>query len=938
MRLLHKHTHQSHAHNHMLWKAHALYHFSFILFSFYFLLFFSSCSTQKANWSNIQFHNTTAHYNIWWNGNESLRSGIEQLEDRCKDDYTRILPVYKMGTKEESMSFYPQFDRAVEKSIKGIKKHSIFINGQEHVPYISKCYLLTAYATFYKHDFVTAASTCQMLVSQYAGTAIADEAAVLQARCSTLDKRYQDAESALDELVTAAGKGNFASQQKLNLYLAMAECTLPQEKYKKGVQFLKMALDEHPSRQQKARICFILGQIYQSQDKRPTASKYYEKVLKYGPSYEMEFNARLNMASCADLQHTDREKLERLLDRMMKDKKNEEFLDQIHYAKGEMYMGMRDIQNAIEEFRISTAVSQNNPAQKARSAIRLAGILYDKIQDYDRSQTYYDTAISIIKSDYPHYSDYKSRYDLLTSLVSYTRIITRNDSLITIANMPESERLQLITKKIDELKKAEEAAKEKELLEQLANDGKALQNTLQGDWYFYNSNIVQKGKESFRQKWGIRSLEDFWFLSKKGTLGMNMLAMSDEPSQDEEVLASDNDTAAKADATDKKAAGGNPDDPHDVAYYMKDLPKNSTEQDSMQAQTAVCLLNAGYIYYDGIHNIPKALECYLRMANDYTDNDEIVQAFFMLYKIYDKQGNTPNSSYYKNMVLMGFPDSDFSNLILDEDYYKEIMRRSLLIKEDYDEVYNLYRRHRYDEVLNAVATAKELYEGNPMLGKFRYWEGLAYAKMDNRNNAIATLQSIIKDFPPTDSIVPLAQAQLNFLLGDGGQYVTNSGADEAIDIPDPTDNKPDITAAYKPLDNASGKQTTEDLPPEAQLFRYKEGMAHQVIILVKEKKIRATQLQSKVGSFILNYYANSGYKVSPLMFNDSTQMVTIGTFNNASEAKDFALHLKLAEGPMSDYSSEDYQIFAISKQNYTTLYNRKRVDAYKQFYDKYYMP
>ena len=81
-----------------------------------------------------------------------------------------------MGTKSESQSLNPQFDRAIEKSVKGIKKHSIFVDGQEHVPYIPKCYLMTAYATFYKHDFVTAASTCQMLQTQYAGTAIGDEA------------------------------------------------------------------------------------------------------------------------------------------------------------------------------------------------------------------------------------------------------------------------------------------------------------------------------------------------------------------------------------------------------------------------------------------------------------------------------------------------------------------------------------------------------------------------------------------------------------------------------------------------------------------------------------------------------------------------------------------------------------------------------------------
>ena len=860
------------------------------------------------------------------------------METSCKDDYTRLLPVYKVATKEESMALYPQLDCAIEKSIKGIKKHSIFINGQEHVPYISKCYMLTAYATFYKHDLANAASTCQTLVAQYSGTAIADESAILQARCATMDKRYQDAENSLDELMTALGKGNFSPKQKLNLYLAMAECTLPQEKYKKGVQFLKLALEENPSRQQKARIYYILGQIYQELDKRPTASKYYEKVLKCGPSYEMEFNARLNIASCADLQHTDREKLERLLDRMLKDRKNEDFLDQIYYAKGEMYMGMRDIKKACEAFKTSTAVSKTNPAQKARSALRLGGILYDKMQDYDHAQIYYDTAMGIIKPDYPHYANHKSRYDLLTSLVSYTRVIDRNDSLIAVANMSESERMTLINDKIAALKKAEEEAKERELLEQFASDAKSQQNTLQGDWYFYNSNTVQKGKETFRQRWGMRSLEDYWFLSKKGMLGMNMLAQGNDNTEDEgdEKTESDGTDDTKTDEKDSKASG-NPNDPHNVAYYLKDLPKSPEEQDSMQAQTAVCLLNAGYIYYDGIHNIPKALECYLRMANDYTTNSEIVQAFFMLYKIYDKQGNTPNSNYYRDMVLMGFPDSDFSNLILDEDYYKEILRRSKLIREDYDEVYALYRKHRYDDVLNSVATAKELYTNDPMLGKFRYWEALAYARTDRKDRAVATLQGIIADYPRTDSIVPLAQAQLDFLTGDGSKYVTNSGSDETINDPASTEPTPPSLTSSDGQRSEMRRTAPNELSPEAKLFRYKADMAHQVIILVKEKKIRATQLQTKVGSFIMNYYANSGYKTSPLMFTDSTQMVTISTFNNANEAKDFAIHLQRPEGPLTDYSPEDYQVFAISKQNYTTLYNRKRVDAYRQFYDRYYL-
>ena len=918
-------------------------HFNFpFYFLFISLLVFSSCSTQKATWGNVRYHDLTTHYNIWWNGNESLKKAVATMERNSKDDYTRILPVMVVGSREGNKSLYPDLDRAIEKGVKGVKKHSIFVDGREHVPHIADCYLLTAYATFYKFDFPTTANTCQMMLYQYAGTPVADEAAVLLARCSTMEQRYQDAETALDELVVRAGKGDFDKHQRLGLYMAMAECTLPQEKYKKAVQFLKMALDEHPSRSQKARICYILGQVYQQHDKRPTATKYYQKVLACGPSFEMEFNTRLNLASCADLQHTDRAKLEKLLDKMLKEKKNEEFLDQIYYAKGEMLMGFRETKKACENFRKSVALSQNNPAQKARSALRLGGILYDKYQDYDQAQLYYDTAMAIIKSDYPHYREHRARYDILSSLVSYTRVITANDSLIAVAQMPESKRQELIAGKIEQLKKDEEAAKEKELLDQLNADTKAQLNTLQGDWYFYNSKTVQQGKETFRQRWGNRILEDYWFLANKGMLGMNMLAQQSAPAEEEEKPEGADTTSTTSDtsSTSKTGkAGGNPDDPHDVAYYLKDLPLAEAQQDSLQQITAVSLLNAGYIYYDGLHNLPKAMECYLRMAENYTTNPEIVQAFYMLYKIYDRQGNTPSANYYKDMVLLGFPDSDFANLILDEDYYKEILRRSQLIREDYEAVYNLYAKHRYGEVLNSVAVAKQLYEGNPMLGKFRYWEGLAYARTDRKREAIATFQGIVDDYPETDSIVPLAQAQLDYLQGEGGRFIAGGGSDdETLADAGPTDKDAKDASSTSSTSETSKTSiaSSEELPPEAQLFRYRENMTHYVLILINNRRLRATEIQMKVGEFNGQYYANMGYRVSPLMFTDTTQMLTVNRFNNAKDALDYCRHLARPESPLSQYAEGDFTVFAISTQNYATFYNRKRIDAYTLFYNKYY--
>ncbi len=905
------------------------------IFHFSFSVLLTSCSTEKATWTNIQYHNTTCHYNVWWNGNESLKAGIEQLDKKCMDDYTAILPVYKTGTDDDARSINPQMDRAIEKGVKGIKKHSIFVKGEEHVPYIKECYLLTAYATFYKHDYASTINTCQILAGQFSGTRAGDEGAILKARCYTMEKQYTEAEANLDNLLVDLEKGNFSQSEREKLYLAMVEACLPQEKYKKSVQYIKEALNVTNDLRTKARLNFIMAQIYQKLDKRPVAAKYYNKVLSYGPDYVMEFNAKINAASCADLEHSDVGKLEKILNQMLADKKNEEFRDQIYYAKGEMYMGLKDAQKACDNFRLSVAAATQNQAQKAKSSVRLGEILYETYENYTHAQLYYDTAIHIINKDYPNYREIKNRYDLLTSLVAYTSVYERNDSLLAVAAMPEAERRALIESKIEDLKAQEAAAKEKELLEQMINDSKAQSNTLVGDWYFYNANTVQKGKETFRQRWNMRLLEDNWFLSHKSMISMNSLFDEDNDGGDEVKDSTDIDST-KTDLNDKKKLGkdGDPNDPHSVAYYTKDLPTTQEQIDSMDYATAISLLNAGYIFYDGLENTTRALECYLRMANEYTSYEEIVQAFYMLYKIYNKQGNTPSANYYRDMVLLGFPDSDFANLIRNENYYKELINRNQEVKELYAEVYNLYRRRRYNDVITHANDVITTYAKDPTLPKFQYWQGLAYANTGDVAEAINILQSIVDNNPKTDSIVPLAKAQLAYLKSDKKYERDTSEVITDLDEERVTGNISKNSATLKPTDNSADSDS--ELPEEALLYRYRENQQHYVIIIINDKNINATELQYKLIDFNSTYYSNMGYKANAILFTDSTQLVTIHRFVTATEALNYYKHLKQEESPLRQYSPSDYTFFPISTQNYATFYNRKNIAAYTAFFEKYY--
>ena len=898
-------------------------------------LLLASCSTKKAKWVNVRYHNLTCHYNVWWNGNESLKAGRLKLYAAATDDYSTFLPPEPLGTEENAQSVQPEMDRAIEKGIKGVQKHSINVKGKEHVAYIKDCYLLTAYASFYKQDFASTRNSCNILLTNFPSTSEAAEAAVLTARCMVRDRSYTEAETLLSDLAAKLDAGDFPKSQADKLYLAMVEALLPQEKYKKTVEYIHLVLDATSSSLLKARLTYLLAQIYQHLDRRSVAARYYAKVPSYHPPYVLEFNARLGEASCADFQHSDIKKLERRLDAMARDAKNAEYLDRIYYAKGEMFLGVKDAKRACDNFRRSAALAAPGSQQKARSAFRAAEILYDLYENYDLAYLYYDTVAQIATRDFLGYHEVRRRHALLAELTSYTRVFHRADSLLAVATLPEEQRLALINAQIDTLRRHEQQAREQALLSDLAADAKAQSNTLTGDWYFYNASTVQKGKEAFRQRWGMRLLEDLWCLSDRTVssfaLPDDMASTSPDPSSaDPDAPSAD---PAAPSPTAKFDPTGDPSDPHSIAYYLKDLPTTPRQLDSLDSLIPPSLLGAAYIYFDGIGNLPLALQCYHRLAEHYTAYPPAVQAFYMLYRIYDRQGNTPQADYYRDMVLLGFPDSDFANLIRDEQYARQLLLRQQRIADLYATLYDYYQQHRYASVLDLAAEVESTYPDHPSLAKFRFWKALALARTSRTDQAIALLDSLASTTAPTDSIHPLAQAQLRTLrLGTLASTTTLEENTTLPDLPTPATDAP----AASPTTADPEPPAEQPLPPEALHYRYRARQQHFVAILIDDRTINATELQYRLADFNTQFYPNSGYKANAVLFTDTSQLITIHSFADEAEAMRYYRHLLAPESPLQAYPEPSRTPFPISSQNYSTFYNRKNLAAYLAFFQKYY--
>jgi len=260
------------------------------------MLFFFSCSTKKNTFTRRVYHNLTAHYNAYFNGKEALNEGRAELIKKNKDDFTKVLPVFELGTKSDAQSVYNFMDRAIEKASIIIQRHSIFIKGKEHIKWIDDAFMLIGKSYYYKQEYDLALQTFNYVLNKYKDGDTKYEAIIWKARVLTQQGKIEDAEVVLSSIEKKIEKNN-ANRKAEKLYpLAYADVLLKQQKYEQGIEYLQQAMRLNKSKHVRTRLSFILAQAYQRSGNALRANKYYKKVLGMNPIYDMEFATKINLA------------------------------------------------------------------------------------------------------------------------------------------------------------------------------------------------------------------------------------------------------------------------------------------------------------------------------------------------------------------------------------------------------------------------------------------------------------------------------------------------------------------------------------------------------------------------------------------------------------------------------------------------------------------
>lgn len=251
------------------------------------------------------------------------------------------------------------------------------------------------------------------------------------------------------------------------------------------------------------------------------AYKTFGEVARSNPPYELEFASRIRQTEV--FSGTNYLKVVKMLENMAKSQKNKDYLDQVYYALGNVYLSREDTVNAIKNYQLGIDKSTLNGMDKAICQIKL-GDIYFTMRDYVKAQPCFSGALAGIQKEYRDYERVSKLSAILDELVVHVEAVHLQDSLQALAKLPEAERLAIIDKKIEEVKKEEEEAKalaEKEayLAEQEAKgtgidrpgtetNAVVLPNASGGaSFYFYNPQTVAQGKTQFQRKWGRRPLK-----------------------------------------------------------------------------------------------------------------------------------------------------------------------------------------------------------------------------------------------------------------------------------------------------------------------------------------------------------------------------------------------------------------------------------------------
>ncbi len=746
-----------------------------------------SCSRKNDSFINRSWHAVGTEYNVLYNGNVALESGRESLNSTYTDNYWEILPIERMQIFEEvtlpGQSKNADFERAEEKAVKGIQRHSMNIQGKEKNPQIDEAYLLLGKARYFDQRFIPAQEAFNYILFKYPASDKINQAKIWREKTNL---RLDNYDLAIDNLKRLLRQERIEKQDLADATSTLAQAYIYTQKLDSAIVQLDIAANATRSNEERGRYRFIQGQLYNAQGKKDTANIAFDRVIELHRKTPRIYyiSAYIEKAKNFDYENGDKLAFLELLTDLEENRENRPYLDKIYHQIGEYHFRNESDSIAVSYYNRSLRTNSRDKFLNARNYNILGDWNFDNAE-YRSAGAYYDSTLTNLDKKTKLFRSIKRKRDNLEDVIYYEDIAIRNDSILNLVNMSEEDQLAYFNSFIDKLK--EKAEEEKARLEAEEKRAKGVARIIGSDkdksggnarnlqkgggsFYFYNDQTVAYGKNEFIQIWGERQLEDNWRWSDKRSAG----GVTDEL---DSVIA---------EATEEEL--------YDPEFYLSKIPVEQTAIDSLWKDRNFAYYQLGLIYKDKFSEYELAKDKLTGLLESNPEERLILPAKYNLYKIYGLLGLNGEAEITKNDIIKNHPDSRYATILLNPGI--ELSEDESSPEYVYKNLYKRFDDHEYMAVIEECDKYISLFDGEDIVPKLEFLKAVSKARVYGFESYKESLNYIALNYPNSpegkeaetmiQSALPLLENS-TFVDDEGGKnfkVIYQFDSEEFEDIPD----------------------------------------------------------------------------------------------------------------------------------------------------------
>jgi predicted negative regulator of RcsB-dependent stress response len=638
---------------------------------------------------------------------------------------------------------------AEAKALKAINKYSVTRNGEEKNKTIFDAYMILVQSRIYRGKSLEALDALN-----YVFTHMKDDKRIALARIyqGLAYDKIKDYHRAHETFAKLKGEDINKSYAKL-LSIYYSESLLDAGKKEEAAQELDNAFELNSNRKLKSRIAYLRGQVLENLNQNDKARESYTAAYKYANDFEFEVKSQIAIAKTFNGKG-DYAGAKNYLEGISKKGTYGSRKNEFYYALGLMANKAGKKDEAQQFFRKSLFEKVSDPQIRGLAYYEI-GKSYLEKNDYIGAGSYYDSALAVMTYE-PSRILLKDQSAYIKKISKNYYLIKKNDSILSLAKMDNTQKTDYFTKYIEKLKvKEEREEQERRRAERskgfdtgdysansiFANSSNAFEDfgvTTKG-FYFSNTGTVSKGTSSFKQVWGDRALADNWRFSKK------MASIEDMKNEALGVTSAPNPRR------------------FEPAFYIEQIPTDQGKLSQLKKDRDTASLGLGIMYQNYFTNTPLATKTLYDLVDVKPEEKVMLQALYEIFAMnYEK--NPQASEKAKQILLADYPYTSYAEFARNPKN-KSFVKSTEEVENEYKKAYALFESEKFAESKDIIDQTILKFPKDALIPKLYLLNAFNAGKSSGKEVMILQLEQIALNYSKTPEGIR-AKEMLNYLKSD----------------------------------------------------------------------------------------------------------------------------------------------------------------------------